>query len=69
MDPRCITVQYLIETGVQITPSDVMSMFNYTDPADINKLADNLSADAFEYIVKNHPQYDGESNTLIKMED
>lgn len=68
LDPRCITVQYLIESGVQITPSDVMSMFNFTDPADINQLADNLSSEAFEYIVKNHPLYDGESNTLINKE-
>lgn len=68
LDPRQITIQYLIENGVQIQPGLVQDVFKISDPADVQRLSESVSAKVFDFLVKNEPNYNFDTNRFESVE-
>lgn len=66
LDPRLITLQYLIENDMVINPSQVSTILNQTDVASIEELSGKISEKAYNYIVENEKNFDKELNTIVK---
>lgn len=53
LDPRYVTIERLIADGVQIDVGYTRSLFNFTDPAEIEELNNDVTRSIYNYCLEN----------------
>lgn len=53
LDPKIVTLQSLLESGVVISPASISNMLDITDKADIERYNSAYVSDAYKFLKEN----------------